>query len=442
MKEVLKFLNSLDLKEKYVVLGCSYGPDSMMLLHVLKTLKIKVICAHVNHNIRKESIDEYNKLQKYTKDNNIIMETLSLEKGNHNESYYRKKRYDFYKKIADKYNTKYIMTAHHGDDLIETILMRITRGSNLKGYLGFNKIFNEKQYVFLKPLVYITKDEILEYNKKNNIPYAIDASNIDNKYTRNRYRNNVLPFMKKEDKKVHLKYMAFSNELNDAYECIKKISLDYINNNFKDNILCLDGFQKLDPYIKKTIINIILSNIYGDNIDKINKKHINNLIEVLEKGKNFSMDFPYNKKIIREYNYLKFNIAINNNTYNIKLEDETILPNGDSIYKVNSTKDNSNYIIRLNKKDIKLPLYIRSKKTSDKIAVKNLGGTKSIKKILIDEKIPASKRNDILLVVDSNDEVLWIPGIKKSKFDINKDEKCDIILKYERKERKNAKEKK
>ena len=154
------------------------------------------------------------------------------------------------------------------------------------------------------------------------------------------------------------------------------------------------------------------------------------------------MDFPYNKKIIREYNYLKFNIAINNNTYNIKLEDETILPNGDSIYKVNSTKDNSNYIIRLNKKDIKLPLYIRSKKTSDKIAVKNLGGTKSIKKILIDEKIPASKRNDILLVVDSNDVVLWIPGIKKSKFDINKDEKCDIILKYERKERKNAKEKK
>ena len=74
--------------------------------------------------------------------------------------------------------------------------------------------------------------------------------------------------------------------------------------------------------------------------------------------------------------------------------------------------------------------------------VKNLNGTKTIKKILIDEKVPASKRNDIPLLVDSNDTVLWIPGIKKSKLDINKEQKCDIILKYERKERKKAKKKK
>lgn len=441
MNEVLKFLKELDLKDKYVVLGCSYGPDSMMLLHVLKTLNINVVCAHVNHNIRKESIDEYNKLKEYTNKNNIIMETLSLEKGNHSESYYRKKRYDFYKKLADKYDTKYIMTAHHGDDLIETVLMRITRGSTLKGYLGFSNIFKEKQYIFLKPLIYITKDDILKYNKENNIPYAIDSTNKDNKYTRNRYRNNILPFLKQEDNNVHLKYLSFSKELKEAYDCIKDISLEYINNNYKDNMLCLDAFNKLNPYIKKNVINIILSDIYGDNIDKLNKKHIDNLLKLLDKDKNFVIDFPYNKKIIREYNLLKFNPSIINESYNIKLEDKTILPNGDSIYKVDDTEDNSNYIIRLNKKDIKIPLYIRTKKTNDKMEVKNLGGSKTIKKILIDEKVPASKRNDIPLLVDSNDTVLWIPGIKKSKLDINKEQKCDIILKYERKERKNAKEK-
>ena len=136
MNEVRKFLNTLKI-DNYVILGCSGGPDSMALLDVLIKMNIKIVCAHVNHNIRKESITEYEYLEKFAKDNNIIFEGITLEKGNHSENYYRKKRYDFYKNLAKKYNTKYIMTAHHGDDLIETILMRISRGTNLKGYAGF-----------------------------------------------------------------------------------------------------------------------------------------------------------------------------------------------------------------------------------------------------------------------------------------------------------------
>ena len=118
-----------------IVRGWSAGPDSIALLHYLKNnTKNKLICAHINHNIRKESKTEEKYLSNFCKENNIIFETHKIEKYTENnfENEARKKRYAFFKQILKKYNTKYLFLAHHGDDLIETILMKINRGSNLE----------------------------------------------------------------------------------------------------------------------------------------------------------------------------------------------------------------------------------------------------------------------------------------------------------------------
>ena len=97
------------------------------------------------------------------------------------------------------------------------------------------------------------------------------------------------------------------------------------------------------------------------------------------------------------------------------------------------TKDSSNYTIRLNSKEVSLPLYFRYRKDGDKMAVKNLNGSKKVKDILIDSKVALNVRDNLPILVDSNDLVLWIPGIKKSQFDKDKDDFCDIIIKCERK---------
>ena len=101
---------------------------------------------------------------------------------------------------------------------------------------------------------------------------------------------------------------------------------------------------------------------------------------------------------------------------------------------IDSTNEKSNYVIRLYSKEIKMPLYIRSREPGDKIAVKNMNGTQKVKQIFIDSKMPPSQRDEYPILVDSNNTVLWIPGIKKSKFDNDIDKKYDIILKYTRKE--------
>ncbi len=103
----------------------------------------------------------------------------------------------FYEEILKKYNSKTLLLAHHGDDLIETILMKISRGSNLEGYAGIKEVSNVKNYQIIRPLLKYTKEDIINYNKSNNIKYYNDSSNQSTNYTRNRYRLNILPLLKK-----------------------------------------------------------------------------------------------------------------------------------------------------------------------------------------------------------------------------------------------------
>ena len=89
-----------------------------------------------------------------------------------------------------------------------------------------------------------------------------------------------------------------------------------------------------------------------------------------------------------------------------------------------------NNYLKLNSKEVSLPLFVRSRKNGDKMVVKNMDSAKKIKDIFIDEKVEKEERDTYPIVVDSNDEILWIPGIKKSKFDKANDENYDIILWY------------
>ena len=201
MNETIAYLKSILKDNDTIVIGLSGGPDSMCLLSILESLPIKlnIVCAHINHNIRKESEEEANFLKDYCTNKNFTFEYTKFAKKSENIDYteaeLREMRYQYFAEIIAKHHAKFLFTAHHGDDLIETILMRITRGSNIKGYAGFQIATNKKTYQIIKPLIYLTKDEILEYNKKNNIPSFNDVTNTSTKYTRNRYRQNILPFL-------------------------------------------------------------------------------------------------------------------------------------------------------------------------------------------------------------------------------------------------------
>ena len=422
----------------YVVIGVSAGPDSMCLLDLLQKKTTKIVVCHINHNVRKESIEEEEYITKYCQDKNIILEktTINNYQENNFENEARKKRYIFYEEILKKYNSKTLLLAHHGDDLIETILMKISRGSNLEGYAGIKEVSNVKNYQIIRPLLKYTKEDIINYNKSNNIKYYNDSSNQSTNYTRNRYRLNILPLLKKEDKNIHKKYLKYSKTLIEYDDYIKREVKRNINNVYKDNIINIDNLNKLDTFLIKNILYNIMNNIYQNKNNIITDRHIKNIISLLNNTKpNIKIDLPNNKEIVKEYNKLIIKDKTSDiKNYKIEFNDKIEIENL-IIEKIESEDDDSNSVCRLNSKDITLPLYIRNREDGDYIILKGSNNRKKIKEIFIEKKLPLNKRNNYPLLVDSNNNIIWIPNIKKSKFCNKKSENYDIIIRCnERKE--------
>ena len=435
-----ELLNRLNIKYgDAVVVGVSGGPDSMALLHLLirlkKALDLQIICAHVNHNTgRKGQFEEQKFVEDYCKKNSVIFETMTIEKYGddnfHNEA--RTIRYTFFNSLIKKYNAKYLFTAHHADDLMETILMRIVRGSTLKGYSGFSKTVKMENYYIIRPLIEVTKDQIIAYLNKNKIKYMQDSSNTKDVYTRNRFRKYIVPEFKKEDKLVHEKFYKFSKVLLEYNDYIDKQVKKKYNKICPDNVLNIEEFKKQEELIQTKIIYMMLEKMYQDDLMLITDKHceiIHNL--VLSNKANATIHLPNNIGAIKSYNTLELaKLEIKNNIYEIQIEDYLNLPNGKNIEVVKSSKSDDNNICRLDSSLVKLPLYVRNRHDGDKMTVKGMLGRKKISDIFIDCKISTKDRELWPVVCDSDDNIIWLPGLKKSKFCKEKEEKYDIILKY------------
>lgn len=421
-----------------VVVAVSGGPDSMSLLHYINSLKhefdLTVVCAHVNHNVRKESASEKEYLEKYCNLNGIIFESMIIEEYGednfHNEA--RSKRYRYFEEIVKKYNSAYLFTAHHADDLIETILMRIARGSTIHGYAGFSKVVDMGNYRIVRPFIEYTKEELLNYCNKNKIKFATDASNEKDVYTRNRYRKYVLPFLKSEDPNIHEKFMKFSNTLFMYDDYINKQLELVINEVYKQDTINVDKFLKLDYVLQNKLINRVLESIYQDDLMLITDVHVNLIINLIHSSKpNSYIYLPNNIKAVRSYDIVSFvfeeSIA---NSYDVEILEHVNLPNGMNISIVDKCNDNSNFVCRFSSNDVVFPLHVRTRVIGDKMEVKGMIGRKKINDIFIDEKISTHDRDLWPIVVDSTGKIVWLPGLKKSKNDRSKDEKYDIILKY------------
>ena len=423
MDTVYNFLiNKVKLKDSdIIVVGVSAGPD------------FKIVVAHVNHNVRIESKEEAEFLKKYCEEHDIIFEMMIITKYGddnfHNEA--RTIRYNYYEELINKYGANYLMTGHHADDLMETILMRIVRGSTLRGYSGFSDLVIKGKYKIARPLISVTKKELEDFDKENNIPYRIDQSNFKDKYTRNRYRRYVLPFLKSEDKNVHEKFIKFSKEVLESDLYISRMVQKEIDKVYHDGFIDINEFKKLDSILGKRIIDAVFSKLYQDDIIVIDNRHVELVLETINSNKaNLTINLPNNYLLVKEYDKLYIKQDINSiMPYDMELTDEVYLPIGLSIKRVDKAITDGNDILRINKEDVTLPLRVRTRKNGDRIRVKNMNGTKKVNEILINSKIPRSKRDLWPIVVDATDKIIWIPKVKKSKYNRRKEEDCDIIYK-------------
>ena len=201
LNEIKTFLNKYKLLNKYThfLIGFSGGADSMLLLYFLKKLqnnyKFSISALHINHNWRgKESDNEELNCKNFCKEFSIDFYSERLSsKIEHNENAARIARYDLFNKYAKKLNATAILTAHNFDDVIETFIYRLIKGTGTRGALSIPEVRDALNCKVYRPLINIPSDDIRKECKRLKLNYNIDSSNSDNKYKRNFIRNEILP---------------------------------------------------------------------------------------------------------------------------------------------------------------------------------------------------------------------------------------------------------
>ena len=451
MKNIIKgFLssNNICLNGQNICIGVSTGVDSTVLLHCLMDLKeelqFNIILCHVNHKKRMQSEYEEQYIKQFSLDNDLILEVLHLNNEEiENDNFQkaaREKRLQFFNEIMNKYDCDYLFLAHHLNDDMETSFMHIIRGSSLKGYSGIRPItYSKNNKVILRPFLKTLKKDILEYALNNNIKYFEDESNNSYVYTRNRVRHNIIPLLFEENSNFSVQYNQYKETLYNAYLIVNEKRDSFIKQYvcIKDNVISFNikDYFELSQFMRVEVLFELLKDfeLSRKNIDEINSY-------IYSKKANLYLTYKgilFNKKydVIEMKKYEK----CNNDMISIVIDDIGVYNINDHYelevkkFDKEELKKNKNLLINSNViwyNSSKLPLVLRNRIDGDRIKIND--GTKKIKDLLIDEKIPTDLR-DKLLLLEKDNEVLNVFGIRKSQTLIDS-KNNDILITLREKE--------
>lgn len=414
--------NFLKLKENKFLLAHSGGVDSSVLFDLFLKLDLQFGLVHCNFNLRgNESEDDYNfvkeiadsnkKIFFYKKFNTIKYSTLNKKSIQLSA---RELRYNFFLKILEKENYKYIVTAHHLNDELETFLINSSRGTGLRGIIGIPSNNNN----LLRPLLIFSKDKILDYAKKNKIKWREDSSNKENKYLRNFIRNKIIKDWIKYDPELINKFSNTLKYLNSTHEAfkviIKKFKKDYFVENGNGYYISIKELKKLNPidfylfqlfeaygYSNTTDLSNLINSQSGKHLlSKSHRLTKGREVLILSKIKNLSKDeFYWNLK----------------KSFNIPIE-----------LKIVKNNNFDNKTISLNKNDLKLPLIVRKWKIGDFFYPKGMKGKKKISKYFKDEKFDINQKENQWLLC-SGDNILWVIGKRADRRFLAKKQSLNII---------------
>jgi len=433
--------HSFSLENKKIVVGVSGGPDSLALLYYLLRVREKsnlfLVVAHVDHMFRgEESFLESMFVKDFCRENGIPFEMTQVnvtkimeETGKSSQIAAREVRYDFYHEIMERYQAPYLALGHHGDDQMETMLMRLTRGSSGKARAGipFSRPFYNG--LIFRPFLCLTKDELQHYCDKHHLDPRIDPSNAKSIYSRNRFRKQVLPFLKGENSHVHEHFQRFSEELQDDEEFLLELTAERLNTVLtkreEDKItIDIKPFLTMPLPLQRRGIQLILNYLYKEKPASLSAIHIDQVFSLIHHYEpSRTLDLPNGLKVIRSYYQLSFQyeqIKAEPYYFEINKSGTIRLPNGGSIiieYLTRKSPDVSRNSAIFNAASLRLPLIVRSRKKGDRMTIKGLKGSKKIKDIFIDQKIPRHDRDLWPVITDAEGVIIWLPNLKRSSFE-------------------------
>ena len=434
-------INTLWNKEDKIAIALSGGVDSIVLFHLLvteyKDSYKELVVFHINHGLREESYEEAEFVERFVKDFDVkfYKEELNmsdLERDSHTseEMLARELRYQAFNKMAKLEGVTKLLTAHHKNDQVENILMRLLTGRSIDHSLAICEEIEMAGLTIYRPLLNSLKAELEEYAKEKNLHYYVDATNFDTDYTRNNIRHNIVPLLNDINSGSFDNLINFANYYQNINNNLKKTILskkdNYIFSRDKDKIsLVKDKFLELNEEEMYFLLKDLITDELG--VFDVKQKAIFDVVSSLKKNTgNKSYDLKNNLKIISQYETLYIH-KIEKKCYNDKIEIiiDKICEN--SVYEFYQNK----FIISTDAKDSEigfnkseLPLLITTKKEGDRVRRGEIN--KKLSRIFIDEKIPKELRDTLPVIRNNKGEVLGVLGIGTK---VNKNKIYDYYIK-------------
>ena len=434
-------INTLWNKEDKIAIALSGGVDSIVLFHLLvteyKDSYKELVVFHINHGLREESYEEAEFVEKFVKDFDVkfYKEELNmsdLERDSHTseEMLARELRYQAFNKMAKLEGVTKLLTAHHKNDQVENILMRLLTGRSIDHSLAICEEIEMAGLTIYRPLLNSLKAELEEYAKGKNLYYYVDATNFDTDYTRNNIRHNIVPLLNDINSGSFDNLINFANYYQNINNNLKKAILsnkdNYIFSRDEDKIsLVKDKFLELNEEEMYFLLKDLITDELG--VFDVKQKAIFDVVSSLKKNTgNKSYDLKNNLKIISQYETLYIH-KIEKKCYNDKIEIiiDKICEN--SVYEFYQNK----FIISTDAKDSEigfnkseLPLLVTIKKEGDRVRRGEIN--KKLSRIFIDEKIPKELRDTLPVIRNNKGEVLGVLGIGTK---VNKNKIYDYYIK-------------
>ncbi len=413
--------NTVLQEDKRILVAVSGGVDSMVLAFLLSKKYVPIL-AHINHQKRGEESNKDEELvrQFAIKNGLEFVSTILPKEFNQSKNFQENARLFRYQWLIEQAKVRcirYIATAHHADDIVETFLGNLMKGTGLNGLTGITSKIMDDIYI-LRPLLKVTKEEIIQFAEENQIPYRNDLSNFENNYTRNKIRNILVPQMVNINDRANQNILNTIDRLqqtNDHYLSLVKEKLGIDKGELPIDI-------SLNKIISDTYPALLLYSFvshYGFNLEQCNDllasitsgsaKIISGELEIVRDRetvivKKIADSKGFYCEILKDGTY-----EINNQVFNFKTIQGSNL----------RSNDKSKFVIPFSEEAY--PLVVRSRRDGDKFSPNGMNGLKkTLKKFIIDSKLNPLQKEEIC-VVEKNNKVVLVSPFRAAHFNVEND---------------------
>ncbi|MEK8133002.1 tRNA lysidine(34) synthetase TilS [Paenibacillus filicis] len=434
-----------------VVIAVSGGPDSVALLHLLFALSGSwgwtLTAAHVDHGYRgEESAEEAEFVRSLAAEWGVGFRMVKLDMpaylahyGGNSQAAARNLRYDFLHRVAEETGAQRIALAHHADDQAETVLMRLLRGTGPSGLAGIPLRRMEGKTELVRPLLRIYKTDLIAYCRDVGLPYRTDSSNLETKYFRNQLRLDVLPYLSTYQDRLP----ESLNRLAEMAAAEDDLLTEQTRELFEAHVTAADGifswsagwFAALHVALQRRLIKLILRYLAQDT-ECADYQRIERIRSAAARVQAANLRISVDSALMlsREYDRVMlhtmvlppapyaYEVAVGQTE--LSIAETGVLMKFHWVHRGDAVPPCPEGAVRaeFDGLDMSWPLLIRSRQPGDRMAPYGLNGSKKVKDMFIDAKVPARIRERIPVVADGSGRILWLPGVRRSSLAMVREE--------------------